>query len=122
MATPLLFVLTVAEPEKLPLAPPPGAANVTVAPATGLLPPSLTVAWSAVPKTVLIVALCGVPAVAVILAGPVTPLTAARISTILRLYRSPVGAVSLIVTLVALKGVGVDCRCTQYVSPTVAIY
>ena len=42
---------------------------VTVTPFTGLLLASFTVAASAVPKVVFTVALCGVPAVAVMLAG-----------------------------------------------------
>jgi hypothetical protein len=43
--------------------------NVTVTPLTGLLPASVTVACSAVANAVLTVVLCGVPAVAVMLAG-----------------------------------------------------
>jgi hypothetical protein len=39
--------------------------------------------------------------------------TAGRTSTMLRLKRSPVGAVSLIVTLVPLSAVGLFCICTQ---------
>jgi hypothetical protein len=45
------------------------------------------------------------------------PAGAGRISTMLRLYRSAVGDVSLIVTVVPLSGVGFACICTQYVSP-----
>ena len=41
------------------------------------------------------------------------PLRDGRISQILRLYRSVVGAVSLIVTLVPLSGVELDWPCTQ---------
>ena len=52
VATPLLFVTTVADPLNVPLAPLPGAANVTDAPAIGLLNESLTSALSAVPKAV----------------------------------------------------------------------
>jgi hypothetical protein len=48
-----------------------GAANVTITPLTGLLPASFTVACNSVANAVLIAALCGVPAVAVMLAaGP----------------------------------------------------
>ena len=43
VAIPLAFVFTVAEPEKVPLAPLAGAVNVTGMPLTGL-PDSLTVA------------------------------------------------------------------------------
>ena len=58
---------------KIPDAPDPGAVNVTLTPLTGLFPASRTVAWSGVANAVLIVALCGVPAVGVIeTGGPVT--------------------------------------------------
>ena len=72
VATPDAFVVAVAvlaPPVNVPLAPVLGAVNVTVAPLTGLPPASFTVACSAVAKAVLITALCGVPAVAVIEAG-----------------------------------------------------
>src|ERR1700686_1448556 len=71
VATPLAFVIAVfTPPANVPLAPVcAGAVNVTVTPETGLLLASFTVAWSAVVNAVLIVAVCGVPAVAVILAG-----------------------------------------------------
>src|SRR6266849_2388679 len=74
VATPLAFVVAVfTPPAKVPLAPLPGAVNVTNTPLTGLFPASRTVACSCVANAVLIVALCGVPAVAVMLAGgPVT--------------------------------------------------
>jgi hypothetical protein len=75
-ATPDAFVATVIVAVlllKTPDAPDPGAVNVTFTPATGLLPASRTVACKAVANAVLIAALCGVPAVAVIVAGgPVT--------------------------------------------------
>jgi hypothetical protein len=66
---PLLLVVTLAEPPNVPPAPLLGTANVTVTPSTGLLLASFTVACRAVPNGVLIVALCGVPAVATTLAG-----------------------------------------------------
>ncbi len=70
VATPEAFVVAVATPPaNVPLAPLPGAAKVTVAPLTGLLKESFTVACSWVPKAVLTAALCGVPAVAVMLAA-----------------------------------------------------
>ena len=69
MATPLEFVVTVAEPVNVPLSPEVGAAKVTLAPGTGLLLPSLTVACIAIANPVPTVALCGVPDVAVMLAG-----------------------------------------------------
>jgi hypothetical protein len=74
VATPLAFVVAVfTPPAKVPLAPLVGAANVTTTPLNRLLPASRTVAWSCVANAELIVALCGVPAVAVTLAGgPVT--------------------------------------------------
>src|SRR6202049_3539491 len=74
VATPLAFVVAVfTPPANVPLAPVcAGAVNVTVTPLTGLLPESFTVACSAVVNAVLIVALCGVPPVAVIVpADPV---------------------------------------------------
>jgi hypothetical protein len=43
-------------------------------------------------------------------------------STIVRLYWSFAGAVSLMVTVVPVEAVGAFCRCTQYVSPTDARY
>ena len=73
VATPLAFVTAVAEAEEpnAALAPLDGAVNVTVTPLIGLPPVSFTVACSAVANAVLMVALCGVPAVAVMLAGAV---------------------------------------------------
>src|SRR5215467_14935471 len=75
VATPEAFVVAVVTPPaNVPLAPLPGAAKVTTAPITGLLNESLTVACNCVAKAVFTVALCGVPAVAVIVAGtPATP-------------------------------------------------
>ena len=75
VATPDAFVVAVfTPPAKVPLAPLEGAANVTVAPLTGLLKGSFTVACSCVVKPVPTVVFCGVPAVAVIVAGlPATP-------------------------------------------------
>jgi hypothetical protein len=69
VATPELFVVAVLPPAKLPLAPLPGAANVTVTPLTGLPPASFTATASGFANAVLITALCGVPLVAVIEAG-----------------------------------------------------
>ena len=70
VATPLLLVVAVfTPPANVPPAPALGAVKVTVTPPTGLLPPSTTMACSAVPNAVLTVALCGVPAVAETLAG-----------------------------------------------------
>ena len=71
-AMPLLSVamLIVAVPfENVPLAPLAGAVNVTVAPTTGLLLASFTVACSAVVNAEPIIVLCELPAVAVMLAG-----------------------------------------------------
>src|SRR5205085_9291311 len=68
VATPDAFVVVVlTPPENIPLAPLVGAVNVTVTPLTGLLKESLTVACNWVVNAVLTVALCGVPAVAVML-------------------------------------------------------
>jgi hypothetical protein len=71
VATPLLLVVAVvvADPPNAALAPLLGAVNVTVTPLTGLLLASFTVACSAVPNAVLTVALCGVPALAAMLAA-----------------------------------------------------
>src|SRR3954469_21288593 len=62
VATPLAFdtaVLT--PPAKLPLAPRPGAVNVTVTPLTGFELLSLTVACNAEENAVLTAVVCGVP-------------------------------------------------------------
>lgn len=49
VATPDAFVVAMfTPPAKVPLAPVPGAANVTVTPLTGLPPASFTVVWNAV--------------------------------------------------------------------------
>src|SRR6266849_5016960 len=70
VATPLALVVAVfTPPAKVPLTPLVGAVNVTNTPFTGLFPASFTVACSCVANAVLIAALCGVPAVAVMLAG-----------------------------------------------------
>jgi hypothetical protein len=70
IATPCVFVFAVfIPPAKVPLDPLTGAAKVTVTPLMGLLDVSLTVACSCAAKAVLTVALCGVPAVAVMLDG-----------------------------------------------------
>src|ERR1700722_10845236 len=75
VATPLELVVTVivvpplVPPVKVPLAPLAGAVNVTEAPLTRFPPLSFTVACKAVGKAVVTGALCGVPAVAVIVAG-----------------------------------------------------
>src|SRR5882672_9614861 len=85
VATPLASVFTVADvtdPGKVPLAPLAGAANVTATPLTGLFRESLTVAWSCVAKAALMAALCGVPAVAVMLdAVPPVPPAALNAAT-----------------------------------------
>src|SRR5215468_6852226 len=71
-ALPLLFVLAttaVKPPVNVPLAPLPGAVNVTARPPTGLPKESTTVARIASGKDVATVVLEGVPAVAVMVAG-----------------------------------------------------
>src|SRR5260221_516857 len=76
-----LVVAVFTPPAKVPLAPLDGAVNVTVTPLTGLLKGSFTVACSCVANAVLIVALCGVPAVAVMLDGlPATPTAALNVA------------------------------------------
>ena len=66
VAIPLVPVTaaTVADPLNVPLAPLAGAVKVTVAPLTGLLFESFTVACRAVANAVPVFALCGVPPVA----------------------------------------------------------
>src|ERR1035438_3070236 len=68
VATPLELVLLLAviDPENVPLGPVPGAVNVTEIPLTGFPLASFTVACSAA-KLLPAVALCGVPALAVML-------------------------------------------------------
>jgi hypothetical protein len=71
-ACPLASVFTSATatpPVNVPLAPLPGAVKVTMAPLTGLPPLSFTVACRLVVNAVVTGAFCGVPAVAVMLAG-----------------------------------------------------
>ena len=63
-----MTALAVADPLKAAPAPDDGAVKVTVAPLTGV-PALLTVACSAVPNAVLMIALCGVPALAA-MTGP----------------------------------------------------
>src|SRR6267154_6812321 len=64
VATPLAFVVAVfTPPAKVPLAPLPGAVNVTTTPLTGLFPASVTVATNGAPNAVLIDALCPEPLV-----------------------------------------------------------
>src|SRR5438093_11277251 len=70
VATPLVFVVAVfTPPAKVPLAPLPGAVNVTVTLPTGLFPASRTVACSGVANAVLTVALCPEPLVTATVAG-----------------------------------------------------
>jgi len=80
VATPLALVTAVFPLTKVALAPEPGTAKVTVIPLTGLFPASFTVTWSADPNAVLITALCGVPAVAVIDAGVPTVFVRAKLA------------------------------------------
>jgi len=72
VATPLVFVVAVfAPPANVPLAPLPGAVNVTTTPLTGLFEASVTVATKGAPNAVLIAALCPDPLVtATFAAGP----------------------------------------------------
>src|SRR6185369_8069453 len=71
VATPPALVATLGEPPKVPLAPLAGATKSTRTPGTGLLNESSTVALRAVENAVLMIALCGVPAVEVMVAaGP----------------------------------------------------
>src|SRR5258708_6317324 len=78
VATPCALVTAVLiPPANVPLAPLVGAVKVTVTPLTGLLKESFTVACSCVANAVLTVALCGVPAVALMFDGlPAAPTAA----------------------------------------------
>ena len=84
VATPLALVTAVfTPPANVPLAPVcAGAVKVTVTPETGLLLASFTVACSAVVNAVLIVAVCGVPAVAVIAAAGAAVLVRAKLAAV----------------------------------------
>src|SRR5690242_13184022 len=83
VATPLASVVAVvvAAPfAKVPLAPLPGAVKVTVTPLTGLFPASFAVACRGAANAVLIAALCGVPAVAIMLAGGTARFVSAKLA------------------------------------------
>src|SRR5271163_954189 len=70
VATPEALVIAVfTPPANVPLAPLPGAVNVTVTPLTALPPASLTVATNGAAKAVLMAVFWGVPLVAVIAAA-----------------------------------------------------
>src|SRR3984893_13570400 len=69
--------------ENRPEAPLAGAVNVTLTPATGLLPASRTVTASALAKAVLTVADCGVvPALAVMVVAPPAVLVSAKLTLV----------------------------------------
>jgi hypothetical protein len=72
-AAPAPFVTTLVFPLNVPLGPLAGAVNTTVTPGTGFPLASRTVATSGAAKGVFTVALCGVPPVAEIDAGPPLP-------------------------------------------------
>jgi hypothetical protein len=81
VATPAASVTAVfTPPANVPLAPPTGGVNVTVTPGTRFPPLSLTVACRFTAKAVLIKALCGVPAVAVTVAGAPTRFVSAKLA------------------------------------------
>jgi hypothetical protein len=84
VATPAAVVLAVfTPPANVPLAPLAGGVKVTSTPLTGLLPASVTVATSGAAKAVLIVALWGVPLVAVTFVGaPVVTLKAVLVAPV----------------------------------------
>jgi hypothetical protein len=72
VATPDALVVAVAvfpPPAKVPLAPKPGAANVTLTPLNGLPPASFTVATNGAANAAFVCALCPLPLVAVMDAG-----------------------------------------------------
>ena len=76
----LVTAVAVAEPENVALAPLPGAVNVTVAPLTGLAYESLTDACRAVENAVLMEVLCGVPALAPMLAAAPASLVSEKLA------------------------------------------
>ena len=78
--TPVVAVLT--PPAKVPPAPLPGAAKVTVTPWIGLLPESRTVATRGAAKAVEMVALCGEPLVRVSEAGAPAVLVKAKLTEV----------------------------------------
>jgi len=84
VATPLAFVVAVLMfvlvPAKMPLAPVDGAVNVTITPLTGCDPLSSTVATSGAANAVSMVAVCGVPLVAVIVAGTAAALVRLKLA------------------------------------------
>ena len=84
VATPLALVTAVfAPPANVPLAPVcAGAVNVTVTPETGLLLASFTVACKVEANALLSEALCGVPAVAVIVAAGAAVLVRAKLAAV----------------------------------------
>ena len=79
VARPAASVITVLLPLNVPDAPEAGALNVTLTPLSGLLPASTTLACSAVLKAVLIAALCGVPAFAVIVVAAPARFVSAKV-------------------------------------------
>ena len=80
VATPAeLVVAVLTPPANVPLGPLVGAANVSVTPATGLPKASFTVASKGLAKAVLMAAVCGVPPVAVTVAGAPATLVSAKL-------------------------------------------
>jgi hypothetical protein len=82
VATPDEFVVAVFAPANLPEAPLLGAVNVTVTPLTPLPPEFFTVTTSGLANVVLMVALCGVPLVAVIDATVPAMLVSAKLADV----------------------------------------
>ena len=85
-ATPeaLVAIVIVAVPLlNVPLAPDPGAVNVTLKPGTGLLAASFTVTAGALPKAALMAADCGVvPALALMLDAAPAVLVSAKLTAV----------------------------------------
>jgi hypothetical protein len=85
IATPLAFVVAVfTPPANVPLAPLAGAVKVTSIPGMPLLLASFTVACNVLAYAVLIVAFCGVPVVAVMLAGTTMLLVRVKLAHVAR--------------------------------------
>jgi hypothetical protein len=110
VATPLAFVVAVlTPPAKVPLAPLAGAVKVTTTPLTGLFPASVTAAIRAAANAVLIVALCGVPLVAVTLAAGPAVLVKAKFAD--------VAPVALATTLYGPPAVALAVNATEVATP-----
>ena len=111
-------VIAVDELLNFPLAPLPGAVNVTLTPGTELFPASFTVTARALPKGVLVPAVCGVvPAFAVMLLGIPTVLVNEKLTVV-----SPEdAAVTMYGPVVPLAVNGADAMPDAFVATEIAV-